>query len=289
MNLPDFLVIGAEKCGTTTLYEDLKSHPEILIAEKESSTLCGGAKTAEILGEEYARLFRGAPSGVKLGEVSTRYAMLPDDPEAPSNAKTIAPNAKIIYIVRNPLDRVISHHHHDYGLGFVGPDIDEAVHTHPSLVGHTRYATQIDAWMRFFSRDQVRVVRFEDYVANRINGLAGLLAFIGVESSGGAPSMKAHNAASTMHIASGRWSIIAQNRLYRKFVRPMIGEDVRKRLTRAVLPKAPPRPDPPSAATLDHLVEALGPEVRRLADLLGTEPFWDLDVSRERHLAREPA
>ena len=133
--LPDLIVIGAQKCGTTTLWEDLRGHPRVHLGEKESRVLSGGPLDRAELVSRYARQFRGAKEGAVLGEVSTRYAMLPDDPDAPANARSVAPRAQIVYIVRDPLDRVVSHHHHDFGLGFVGPDIDEAVESYPSLLG----------------------------------------------------------------------------------------------------------------------------------------------------------
>lgn len=278
--LPDLIVIGAQKSGTTTLWEDLRGHPALHLGEKESRVLSGGPLDRAELVNRYARQFRGAKSGAVLGEVSTRYAMLPDDPDAPANAWSVAPRAQIVYIVRDPLDRVISHHHHDFGLGYVGADINDAVESYPSLLDNTRYAFQVTPWLEVFGPDQVTVVKFEEYVADRSAGCSALLRLVGIDEPHD-PGDEVHNAADTKHIASGGWARVTQHPAYRK-VRPLLGETVRRRLGRAVLPQAPSRPPGPSDETVDRLVAELAPEVTRLSELTGRPPLWDLDDSAAR-------
>ena len=204
--VPALIVIGAQKCGTTTLWKDLRGHPRVYMGEKEGRALCGGALSASELRARYDRQYRAAPPDAVLGEVSTRYAMLPDDPEAAANAMAVAPGARIVYIVRDPIQRVISHHHHDFGLGFVGPDIDQAVDTYPSLLDNTRYATQISPWLDAFGTQSVSVVKFEDYMTDRRTGCRALLGLAGVEAGDYDPGDTVHNAAGSKHVATGGWS-----------------------------------------------------------------------------------
>ena len=279
---PHLIVIGAQKCGTTTLWEDLRAHPQVYMAEKESRVLSGPRQDRPRLDDAYARLFSRASSGQLRAEVSTRYAMLPDDEHTAANAACVAPEAKIVYIVRDPVDRVISHHHHDFGLGLVGPDIDEAIRTYPSLLDNTRYATQVEPWWDHFGPEAVTVVRFEDYVADRRAGAEALLALAGVTGEFD-PGEVVHNAAGTKYVAPGRWGRLAQSAPYRKLVRPLMSERVRRSVSRAVLPKAPPRPDPPSPDSLRFIVDELTPEVERLSALVGTAPMWDVAASAARH------
>ena len=283
--VPDLIVIGAQKCGTTTLWEDLRGHPGVFIGEKESLVLCGGLASAEELRARYARALRHAPEAVVLGEVSTRYAMLPAERHAAEHARSVAPRARIVYIVRDPVDRVISHHHHDFGLGFVGPDIDDAIDAYPALLDNTRYATQVAPWLHGFGADAVTVVKFEDYMADRRTGVAGLLRLVGIDDSDDSydPGDEPYNASSTKHIASGRWAGLSRSPLYRRLVRPLMSEGVRRRVNRVLLPPAPPRPDPPSDATLRRIVDELTPEVDRLAEMMNTDPFWDVAASAAAH------
>lgn len=287
--LPDFLVIGAQKCGTTTLFEDLRSHPAIRLAEKESSILLGGRKTRnpdpnasvpDLRRRYSAALPRRAAGGV-LGEVATTYTMLPENSGVVPNAASVVPDAKIIYIIREPVSRVVSHHHHDFALGLTGPDINTAVYDHPPLIDNTRYATQLKPWLGAYGHDSVLVLRFEDYVRNRQCGAASVFEFLGVPPFRLPDTAVIHNSAETKHVAVGPLGRLADSDIYRNRIRPLISGRMRRMMSGNLLPKAPPRPDPPSPDTVAYVIEQLQPEVDELADLLGTERWWDLaEVAR---------
>jgi len=287
MTLPGFFVIGGQKCGTTTLYEDLRLQPQVALADKEGRTLCGPGVSPAELRDRYSSIFGCADPKAVHGEVSSFYSMLPDDPEIPVNASRVAPHAKVIYIVREPISRVISHHHHDFGFGFVGPDIDEAVHRYPPLIDNTRYATQIKPWIEIFGAEAVLVLKFERYIADRRSGLRGVLEFIGGSDADLIdPGTAAHNAAATKRIATGARRRIAQSSFYRTQVRPRLPVRLRRRINQMILTKAPPRPAPPARATLEYIADQMRPEVEELAALTGNEPFWDLNLAVSAHSAR---
>ena len=134
---PDFLVIGAQKCGTTTLYEDLRAHPAIRIPEKESAWLLDHDVTTADGRAAYRAAFGPRPSGVLVGEVATDYAMLPAI-DAVSRARLVSDSLRIIYIVRNPIDRVISHHHHKLSEQQAPASIEDALEQCPDLVDNSR-------------------------------------------------------------------------------------------------------------------------------------------------------
>lgn len=290
--LPDFLVIGAQKSGTTTLFEDLRSHPDIGIGEKESSVLIGTAPDSRGLTRDELRrrydsiLPYRAPSRL-LGEVATTYAMLPQHPWVINNATRVIPETKIVYVVREPVSRVVSHHHHDFGLGLTGPDINVAVYDHPPLLDNTRYGTQIEPWLDAYGSDSVLVLRFEDYVANRQVGASKVFEFLGVSAFQLPDSEVVYNAAGTKHVGVGALGWVASNNLYRSRVRPLVPESIRRQLAGMFLPKAPPRPGPPTPRTIAFLVRELWPEVIKLADLLRTDLWWDRDEVLRSWLGRD--
>ena len=143
--LRDFFVIGAQKCGTTTLYEDLRGHPSIRLTEKERSPLLITGRDARRA--EYGRTFRGVGSGARCGDVSTEYAMLPRDPQTAAVAASVNPHARVVYIVRDPLHRTLSHHRHLHAEGSAGLDFGLALAERPDLLDNSRYATQVRPWM----------------------------------------------------------------------------------------------------------------------------------------------
>ena len=125
MSMPNFLIIGAAKSGTTSLYAYLEQHPQAYLSPKKEPEFFSyegrevdfngpkgeeqanhGIKqhiTANI--EEYRALFRGASDEKAIGEASTMYLY---SPQAPSRIKHYIPKVKLIAIFRNPVDRAYS-------------------------------------------------------------------------------------------------------------------------------------------------------------------------------------
>jgi hypothetical protein len=276
VSAPGFLVVGAQKCGTTTLFEDLRSHPDIYVPDKESSGLLDPRLPEPAAVEGYRALFSAA-RGRLAGEVSTEYTMLPANDVATLAREVIGP-ARILYVVREPVARTISHHHHYYAAGLMSDDIDSDVPRHPELVDNSRYAMQIEPWLRAFGPSAVKVIRFESFVADRQTTADEVFAFLGVRAWTLPAADRVHNAASDKVVAVGTWQRVSESPLYRHTLRRVLSEPVRRRLLGLVLPKAKPRPPAPAYATVETLVAALRPDVERLGEITGEGPWWDLDA-----------
>ncbi|MHC4274757.1 MAG: sulfotransferase domain-containing protein, partial [Planctomycetota bacterium] len=183
MRLPDFLIIGAAKAGTTSLYHDLRRNPLIFMPREKEA---GDLRTDDVLtprgGGAYARLFAATGPDQVCGEAPTDYTKLPQFPGVPRRAlAVIGPRVKAIYLVREPVARIISYHHHKHVEGVMPGDINVAVRECPELLEHTRYAMQITPWIETLGSEQVRIVRFEDYIADRPSTVAALSRFLGIE------------------------------------------------------------------------------------------------------------
>lgn len=278
-----FLVIGAQKCGTTTIYEDLRTHPDVALSEKESAGLLVHDVATPEGRAAYWRMFPARAAGL-TGEVATDYAMLPEI-DAVAKAAAVFDRVKVVYIVRDPVKRVISHHHHMVTERRAPESIVEALAGIPALVDNSRYATQIRPWIEAFGRDAVLVLRFEDYMADRRAGFAQLQEFLGLPVRELPNPEQAHNVATEKRVAVGGWRRVRQWRLYRSVVRRLLPPAARRRLMQAVLPPPPARPAGPPEETLGALVADLQPEVDALATLLGTAPWWNL----EAHLSGSPS
>ena len=133
----------------------------------------------------YQRNFKSAADGQLLGDVSTSYSMLPTHPGIPELALDLCgKQLKIIYVVRDPIQRIISHHRYmaSYvGEGRMGDDINVAVSKHPELLDYSRYAMQIKPWIDTFGLKNIYIMRFEEYVDQRAAAVQRLCDFLGVE------------------------------------------------------------------------------------------------------------
>ena len=286
--LPRFLVIGAMKSGTTTLFRDLVLNPGIFEpVDKEPDTLT----TDDILTPSglarYAETFANAREDQLCFEASTSYTKRPVFDRVPERAfQVLGAGLKILYIVREPVSRILSHHHHDLQLNLVGPDINAAVRNYPNLLNFSRYAFQIKPWIERFGPDQIRVIRFEDYVKDRRGTVRTLSEFLGVE-----PALdkiceeEVFNRTESKPMLGKLMLRVAAGSLYRRLVRPMLSLRARDNLRKKFLPKAKIEPLPPTAGTVDYLIERLVPDLAELQQLPGCSGLvWDLSEAKAKVL-----
>jgi len=161
MTRPDFLIIGAMKCGTSTLQAQLAAQPGIFMTTpKEPNYFSDDAVFAR--GPAwYAGLFDGAAPGDLTGEASTHYAKLPTHPATIDRLAAVQPAPKLIYLIRDPVARAVSHYIHEWSLGAMSGDIDAAFDAHPELVDYGRYGYQVAPWVDRFGAASVLVSSLE--------------------------------------------------------------------------------------------------------------------------------
>jgi len=294
MRLPDFLIVGGMKWGTTSLFFDLAANPGIFApADKEPQALADDRVLTAAGRRAYSRLFRGARDDQICGEASTGYTKLPDTVGVPARAKSLLGSPRIIYLVREPVSRVVSHHYHAVVGGAVDGDIDRAVLSSPSLIDYSLYAMQIRPWIELFGEDRVRIVRFESYVEQRRRTVAELSRFLGVEPRTEAIQVdRIHNPGGSRRVPRGPAWRFSRHGLYRSWIRPWLPRSARRRLKRAGMPKAPPRPAPPSLSTVDYIQQRVAEDCDALRRLMRREePLWEFAEIRRSYerLALSPS
>jgi len=179
MALPDFLVIGAMKCGTTTLQEQLADQPGIFMSTpKEPNFFSDDAIHARGMAW-YESLFDAAPAGALKGEASTHYTKAPTYPACVDRLATALPHAKLVYVTRDPFRRLVSHYMHERTMGVIRCDLETAVKRHPELVDYGRYAMQIAPYLARYPRDQIFLTSLERLMAAPDAEFQRLAAFLG--------------------------------------------------------------------------------------------------------------
>lgn len=278
--MPSFLVIGAMKAGTTTLYQDLRANPAIFLPEKELSAL----RSPDVDAASYAALFAGACAAQVLGDVSAPYAKLPESGGVVERAvRLLGTDFRVVYLVRDPVDRTVSHHFHRLARRAADQSIDVAVREDPKLINYSRYGMQIAPWIDAIGVGNVHLVHFERYVAARADVLAEVETLVGAPPSAVDPST-VHNRGDGRPVAVGLRGRLTRSTAYRRYVRPRLGEDARSRLARAVLPSAPPRPAPPSAETVDLILDRTAADCAGLVEIFGpSAPTWDAAATRDKY------
>jgi hypothetical protein len=279
MRFPDFMIIGAMKAGTTTLYRDLLTNPAIYFPyEKEKSNLLFDEVLTPQGRREYSRLFEPARPAQLCGIAPSSYTKLPDRSGVPGRARAIhGPGLKAIYLVREPVARAISQYRHEIIEGTVSGPIDEVLLREPRFVDYSRYAMQVTPWLETFGPGNVLIERFETYVADRRGTVERVSRFLGVEPHTGAIEEDvAFNRSAGKPTPRGLSAYVWRSRLYRDVVRPWLSPRIRERLRMAFMPRAVAPIDDPSPRTVRWIIERLGDDPQRLQRIMGRErPLWD--------------
>lgn len=257
---PDFLIIGAMKAGTTTLYSDLRSHRSIFMpAIKEPANLVDDTIHTARGVSRYLRLFSTARPDQRCGEASTHYTSLPVHTGAPEAAMAVAgPDVRLIYLIRDPVERALSHHRHLYSRGSCSPDLGVALSSHPAIAEYSRYDIQLEQWLRHYPAAQVAVVRFEMYVAERTQVVSSVLRFLNATSDPEWLPGPARNASVDRRRPSAMLGRIRQSRGTVRGLASRAPESLKRSIRRALT-------HPVDLAAIDVSDAALGDLISRLA------------------------
>lgn len=184
--MPEFLIIGAQKCGTTSLYNYLIQHPQILPAAQKEIHFFDINYSKGIEWYEAQFPARSPGAGRLSGESSPYYIF---HPLVPKRVKKLFPEVKLIILLREPVARAWSHYHHEVRLGYEHLPFEEAIacepqrlqgeieklnsdetyysfnHQHYSYLSRGIYIEQLQNWMELFPKKQFLILKSEDFYA----------------------------------------------------------------------------------------------------------------------------
>jgi len=180
MTLPTFLIIGAMKAGTTSLWSYLGAHPDIYVAPgKELNFFVAERNWSKGLGW-YEGRFADARSPAK-GEASPQYAMVHAFAGVPARIADVVPDVKIVYLIRHPIERMRSHYLHRVASGKEDRPIDRAFLEGLDYLHTSRYAFQLEPYLERFSRESILLVTSEDLRNVRAETLRAVFSFLEVD------------------------------------------------------------------------------------------------------------
>ncbi|TDL81201.1 sulfotransferase [Palleronia sediminis] len=191
--MPNLFVIGASKSGSSALHAYLRHHPDIAMSrEKEPCFFVDRDELRAawpIMARQpcshdlraYLDLWSAAGDAPWRGEGSVYYSQAPHRSGVPGRVRAACPEARIVYLVREPVSRAISHFW-QRAKEFQEPlPLDRAVRENPIYVDTSDYALQLDAWLAHFDRDRIKVIVSEDLRARRREVLADLSDWLGLD------------------------------------------------------------------------------------------------------------
>ncbi len=178
---PDFIVIGAMKSGTTSLFETLCRHPRLFMCEPKEPMFFSRDRVFERGYDWYRGLFAGAGDDQLAGEASTCYSRYPHFGDPAARIHAVLPGVKLIYMLRHPVERTYSHYGHEAQYGRTYESFEQALERDPSMIDASLYMMQIERYLQYFDREQMLIVTLDDYKKDASGVLARVQRFLGLD------------------------------------------------------------------------------------------------------------
>ncbi|MGP1383516.1 MAG: sulfotransferase domain-containing protein [Thainema sp.] len=205
MALPNFLIIGTAKGGTTSLYYYLNQHPQIFMSpvkeprffalEGEDLNFCSPdelfTENSVVTFSEYCNLFSGVTNELAIGEASPLYLY---SHKAPARIKHYIPDVKLIAIIRDPVERAYASYMHYVREGYEKLSFSEAlaeeekrIHENWVYMWYYKrcgyYYEQVKRYLETFESSQVKILLYDDLKRDTLSVLKEIYDFIGVDNS----------------------------------------------------------------------------------------------------------
>lgn len=213
--LPDFIIIGAQKAGTSSLYTYLSQHPQLLASfKKEVHFFDGGInptvdnyKKGDVWYRSHFPLKKNVAEQMRVFEASPLYIF---NPLVPARIANLLPNVKIIVLLRNPTERAISQYFHEKKLGREFLSIEEAFQNEEERMSRALknqdyksndfichsyrsrglYKEQLDRYFKYFNPDQFSILNSESFFSNPEETLRQVFEFVDVNPNYRVPDLK---------------------------------------------------------------------------------------------------
>lgn len=283
---PDFLVIGAPRSGTTTLHAVLDSAPSICMsAVKEPRYFHSSDEFLFFSGRvsdtsEYLKLWNGCSPSQLKGEVSPTYF---HDPSCPAAVKATIPSARLVLILRNPVDRAISHFHfREKRTGKSGITLAEAIDVAESgrpddyenryLLEPGFFGRHLRRWLELFDAGQIKILMLERLNGDFLAEMEALFAFLGLPAEDVIDlHEQKRNSSSLPRFRAAGW--LMQAGFARRLVRLLRAERLAVSLGGKLLMK---KAEYAAASTADRarLFRIYQEDIRQFEELTGLDTGW---------------
>jgi hypothetical protein len=271
--LPNLLVVGAMKAGTTSLHYYLSQHPEIFMSEDKEPTFFTVEKNWHRGVPWYSSLF---PEGTAIrGESSPDYTKFPAIQGVPERLHSVVPDARLLYLVREPVARIVSHWVDSYSYGRTHKPIDQELARYEDhhYVNCSRYHMQIEQYLERFDRSRLLVVTTEALHDAPERTMGRIFRFLEVDPSFTSPEFETvlYTAEEKRRKTRAGYALVGlaqrvKHSPLRPFLSPRLMAPVRAFNKRAAKPIARPAL---ADSLRQELVECLRPDVARLRELTG--------------------
>jgi hypothetical protein len=269
MTKPDFIIIGAMKSATSTLHTQLAMQSGIFMSTpKEPNYFSDDEQYAK--GEQwYDTLFEQAEIGDLCGESSTHYTKLPDYPLTLERMSKRLSTIKLVYVMRHPIERLVSQYIHQWSQNEFKCDINEAIDNYQELTAYSCYARQLQPYIDHYGRENVLVVFTANIKHDPQAQLTRVAKFIGYEGQ-----VKWQDDISAQNVSRERirafvgYQWIVESKLMTFLRRNLVPKSIRNRIKNKLTMQHRPVIDEPHLQLITELFDS---DLAKLAEWYGIE------------------
>lgn len=253
-NKPNLFGIGASKCGTTSFYHLLKRHPNICMSsKKETSYFALAEEKREDV--DYEAFFAHCKDKPVIGEVSPIYSELHVVPWVPEKIYNFNPHANIVYLVRNPIERLKSAWKQTLSTGHwkrkvyksrFGLDIpkmslnfEEAIFSYPPFIESCKYWDQLKGYKKYFPDAQIKVIVFEDFINQTHEVINNVFDFLGLSPYNVRESEKQYNPSKGKQMVDPKLSLLLDSRAFKSLIKPLVPNLLKSKFERLIHKEVP--------------------------------------------------
>ena len=238
MRLPNFIVGGALKAGTTSLNYYLKQHPDVYMSPFKEPRYFAYDPAGPTNGdsglhfpvttlEQYAELFAGVSNETAVGEVSPHYII---SPIAPQRIRDTLPDVKLIFSLRHPVKRAYSVYWQAVRLGNENRPVEQALTEAEHRVRNGRYYALLQNWYAVFDPAQIKVILFDDLARDALGVFQDVCRYLGVDDTF-VPDLTIRNKGGALkNQRLGRFYEQLKNSSLKQALDPLVPERLRERV-----------------------------------------------------------
>lgn len=278
MDKPTFLVIGAPKCGTTTVCDLIGDHPNVYMTTPKEPHYFSRLTKYRELRPWYISLFEDCDSCEAAGEGSTSYSHPHRIDFVAPRIRDVLPDCRLIYMVRHPIRRLESDWKMRLREGRVPESINEAADEHASLITFGLYWKHLQTYRKNFPDEQLLVIFLEDFAEHPGRELRRILRHIGVDPSPAPDDPDRRRNATEQYRKKGTLAALIRRFPGYDRLRQTVPERIVELSKSVLTDEFNPSPDWDGEA-LSLVRDYFREDSRKLLRHCGKSPeFWDLDA-----------
>lgn len=287
--MPNFIIIGAGKAGTSSVFYYLEQHPQIYMSSfKEPKFFALEGEPIDFQGpdkdivnrtsvnslEAYQNLFQGVSEEIAIGEASPIYLY---SPKAPGKIKHYLPEAKLIAILRNPVERAFSSFTHLLREGYENLSFEQALAEEENRIQkkwaplwHYKqkgyYYEQLKRYYDIFDRQQIKIYLYEDLQANSTKLIQNIYSFVGVDNTF-IPDLSRKNVSGTPKSRLVH-DLFTKDNVLKSLVKPLLPKQLRRNIADTAISQNLGSKPILSSETRDRLCQLYREDILQLQDLI---------------------